>query len=286
MSADPLCEPIEVDPLRLVRARRISRPGPAPAPERFAHFHDVAELVWFGQASGTLLTAQGAFALGPGTAVFLPSMLQHDFAIGPGPHDWIVVHVDAGATAAPGHDRALVVAGAGAVGERLAMLFGWLADLDQAAADHRTTARLLVELILAALAEAAPAAMPAAATPMTRIDRLRPALDCLARDPAAALTLSQAAALCHLSDSYFSRRFKAVFGTNFSDYLRGYRLRLAARRLVTGGARVAQIGYETGFATPAHFAAAFRARYGLSPRAYRERARAGSAALGQDDDSF
>ena len=293
MATDTICEPIEVDPLRLVRIARVRRSGPVAAPERFAHFHDVAELVWFGQVNGQLVTAEGSFALAPGTAVFLPPMHQHDFVIGPGPHDWIVVHVDPAKSSSPGDepglprpDRAIVVHGDSPHGPRIAMLFSWLAELGETGADHRAAASLLVNLIRVALADATPAASQPTAMSVAPIDRLRPALDRIARDPAAALSLSQAAALCNLSDSYFSRRFKAVFDTNFTDYVRSYRLRLAARRLLTSGARVARIGYDTGFATPAHFTAAFRARYGVAPRAYRARASANIPDAGQIDDSF
>ena len=60
-----------------------------------------------------------------------------------------------------------------------------------------------------------------------------------------------------------------MFDTNFSDYVRSYRLRLAAQRLVSGGARVSEIAFSLGFATPAHFAMLFQKRFGVSPRAYR-----------------
>jgi AraC-like DNA-binding protein len=83
------------------------------------------------------------------------------------------------------------------------------------------------------------------------------------------VSLEEAATACNLSPSYFSRQFKQVFSVPFNDYARGFRLRLAARRIISGGERISDIAYELGFGTHAHFAAAFSKRYGMSPRDYR-----------------
>ena len=291
ISSDTICEPIEVDPVRAVRASRVRRASPAPAPERFSHFHDLAELVWFGEAAGHLLTAEGRVPLGPGTAIYIPSMHPHDFVIAPGRHHWIVAHIDPSMisamalnTGARSIEQSLIVRFAPAQRERVAMLFDWLVESAQSGNEQGATIGLLVELIMVALGDAIPAIVQGQAELAPEHDRLRPALDRIARDPAAPMTLTQAASLCHLSESYFSRRFKAVFGTNFAEYVRGYRLRLAARRLLTSGARIADIGYEIGFASPAHFTATFRARYGVSPRHYRANAK--NVGGGQADDSI
>jgi AraC-like DNA-binding protein len=59
----------------------------------------------------------------------------------------------------------------------------------------------------------------------------------------------------------------------FTDYTRIYRLHLAARRLAATRAAVSAIAYGTGFSSPAHFAARFRQRFGMTPREYRNSAR-------------
>lgn len=283
MSIETICEPVEVDPARLVRIDHVVRLRDNPAPARFPHFHDVAELVWFERVAGQLVSEDGVFDLAPGTLAYLPSMRQHDFAIGPGPHNWIVAHVDpsmVAATAPIGFgapDRCVVVRFDTERRARITMLLAWLAELATDDVVNRPAIGMIVNLlVIKIVGQPATAAAPSL-TAATRLDRLRPALECIARDPAAAITLGQAASLCHLSDGYFSRRFKAVFGINFSDYLRSYRLRIAARRLLTSGARITDIAYESGFATPAHFTAAFRARYGVAPRAYRAQPQARTA---------
>lgn len=290
VSIGTICEPIEVDPVRPARIDRVFQPGDNPAPARFPHFHDAIELVWFDQVAGQLVSEDGIFELAAGTLVFVPSMRQHDFAIGCGPQHWMVAHIDPSMLAAASEsgircaDRCVIVRFDTDRRARMSMLFSWLAELAVDEAVHRPAIGMIVNLLLIEISGQSKAIASQPATTFTPLDRLRPALEFIARDPAAAISLGQAATLCHLSDSYFSRRFKAIFGINFSDYLRSYRLRIAARRLLTSGARIADIAYETGFATPAHFTAAFRERYGVAPRSYRAQAqdRAEGAAAEQD----
>jgi AraC-like DNA-binding protein len=82
--------------------------------------------------------------------------------------------------------------------------------------------------------------------------------------------------VCSLSPAYFSRRFKRVFGMNFTDYARVYRLHLAARRIATSGASLSEIAYGLGFSSPSHFSARFHERFGMTPRQYRRTAQARS----------
>src|SRR3546814_16417163 len=92
--------------------------------------------------------------------------------------------------------------------------------------------------------------------------------------------------MCNLSPAYFSRRFKRVFGMNFTDYVRTYRLHLAARRILTTGAPVSDIDYGLGFASPSHFTARFHERFGETPRDYRQsvRRRQDTETTGRGDD--
>lgn len=278
LSIGTICEPVEVDPVRLVRIDRVVRLNDNPAPARFPHFHDVAELVWFDQVGGHLVSEDGVFPLGAGTLVFVPSMRHHDFAIDSGPQRWMVAHIDPSMIATTSErgifspHRCVAVRFDDDRRARIAMLVAWLGELATDPADQRAATGMIINLLLIEIAARAETPPSASTATVERLDRLRPALEWIARDPAAAINLKQAASLCHLSDSYFSRRFRAVFGVNFADYLRGYRLRIAARRLLTSGARIADIAYETGFASPAHFTAAFRDRYGVAPRRYRSQA--------------
>jgi AraC-like DNA-binding protein len=132
----------------------------------------------------------------------------------------------------------------------------------------------IVELLLCHVATAPEMTGSEAAVDAARVERLLPAVERLRWDPSAAVSLELAASLCRMSPAYFSRCFKRVFGMNFTDYARTYRLHLAARRMATSGAPVSRIAYGLGFSSPSHFSARFRDRFGVTPREYRRSARA------------
>lgn len=284
MAKGSICEPVEIDPVTLVRAERVTTTRSDLAPDRFAHFHDAAELVWFHDIAGELLTEDGVFPLRGGTLVFIPSMRHHDFAITCGPHGWVLAHLDPSLPAALSRrelpmplERCTATSFDGVMRDRLNSLFDWLIDASAHSIEGRTIMVSLVELILGSIALAGDGGTHAMIGQSGGLDRLRPALDLVARNPAGRITLNQAAGACHLSEAYFSRRFKIVFGSTFSDYLRSYRLRLAAQRLLSSGERINEIAYQTGFASPAHLTDHFRKRFGVTPREYRLSGRKGQA---------
>jgi len=278
MDTGTLCEPIALDPASSVRVERVRRPAASPAPEPFPHFHEPAELIWFARAEGSVSTEWGALPITDGTLLFLPAMTTHDFRLAAGATEWVLVHCD------PALGRGDGGLGAGRLGAaqairpdkpaaaRLAAGFDWLVALAEApgrAGDVLALTRLLLK------------ELPAAVPPLDRpaqgrsLHRLRPALDLVAGADLRLVTIEEAAARCHLSPSYFSRTFARAFGVGFAEYARAYRLRAAARALMTEGARVSDIAWRSGFQTPSHFTAAFRKRFGVSPSAFRRRYLAG-----------
>lgn len=56
--------------------------------------------------------------------------------------------------------------------------------------------------------------------------------------------------------------------TTASAYITARRLELAAKRLVAGGAHVAEVAFQVGFADLSSFYRSFRKRYGVSPKRY------------------
>ena len=264
-----ICEPVAVNPGALIRTEQVAMQADDPAPGRFAHFHDAAEFVWFDAIAGTLVCEDGRFALRDGTLVYIPPMRQHDFVIPAGAHRWRLVHLEpllaerlCRAEPALPQPQCRVIACDPVQRARLAAVFDWLGETTDPG-----LAQALVALILRTLG---PTPAPAHAAPGSgAMGRLRPALDLIARDPARAITLAQAAGACHLSEAYFSRLFRRVFGATFSAWLRGYRLRLAAQRLLATNERIGAIAWATGFASPAHMTEQFRRHFGVTPGAYR-----------------
>jgi AraC family transcriptional regulator len=83
-----------------------------------------------------------------------------------------------------------------------------------------------------------------------------------------AITLEALAGLANLSVFHFARRFKHTTGRSPYQYVLEWKIRRARVLLRAGELPVAAIGDALGFASPAHFAAAFKRQVGQSPRAF------------------
>ncbi|MFD3444521.1 helix-turn-helix domain-containing protein [Microbacteriaceae bacterium 4G12] len=83
------------------------------------------------------------------------------------------------------------------------------------------------------------------------------------------LTLTELAALVHMSTYHFLRRFSASTGVSPMRYLTGLRMQ-RGRELLTGGDfPIAAVATACGYGTAAAFTAAFRRHHDVSPRVYR-----------------
>lgn len=286
MRLSPTCQAVSLGPGMAVAARLISRAADAPAQPRYHHFHPAAEIVWFRHADAVMHASGLTCRAGTGDLVFLPSMTAHDFDVAQGRTEFALVLYD------PAQERRLPPAlqsrlargplllrpDAGGTA-RIDMLLDWLIALASRQGDatsERWTEAHLLDLLLAMIAEegrpVAPAVMPVSRhrDPLSRLAR---AIDLVHDDPARPLTLTEAAAACHLSPAYFSRLFKARMGQTFADYLQAHRLNVAAHLVGSSDLAIAEIAWRAGFGSPAHLSSRFAARFGLSPTRYRAAAR-------------
>jgi AraC family transcriptional regulator len=85
------------------------------------------------------------------------------------------------------------------------------------------------------------------------------------------MTLRQLGRAVHMSPFHLSRRFRAYTGASLHQYRMRLRLSAAFERIVETREDVSRIGLDVGFATPSHFAAAFRRCYGYRPGELRSR---------------
>ena len=105
---------------------------------------------------------------------------------------------------------------------------------------------------------------PAAIARVTRAVRM------IEERPADALTIVSLAREAGLSPFHFLRTFEKVAGVTPHQYLRRARLRTAAALLREGPAKVLDVALDAGFGDVSNFNHAFRAEFGMSPRAYRQ----------------
>ncbi|MBN3754625.1 helix-turn-helix transcriptional regulator [Paraburkholderia sp. Tr-20389] len=118
-------------------------------------------------------------------------------------------------------------------------------------------------------ADAKRCASATSATSASAWSRVTQAVRLIDETPDAPHPLASLARLCGLSDFYFLRSFERVTGVTPHQYVLRARLRHAALRLVDEDAKIVDIAFDSGFNDVSNFNHAFRAEFGMSPRAWR-----------------
>ena len=113
----------------------------------------------------------------------------------------------------------------------------------------------------------------APSTAEARVTRIIRTLD---RSPEAPFTVDKMAQDAGVSPYHFLRTFQRLTGVTPHQYILRARLREVALQLVSRGDTILDIALGCGFGDVSNFNRAFRAEFGLSPRAYRLRARQAS----------
>lgn len=99
------------------------------------------------------------------------------------------------------------------------------------------------------------------------------ALVCIHTEPAHPWTSAELARRAGLSRSKFFERFNALVGESPARYVARWRASAAADMLERGDASVAEIADRVGYESPRAFVDMFRRHHGLSPAAFRKRAK-------------
>ena len=103
----------------------------------------------------------------------------------------------------------------------------------------------------------------------TAIDKMRIVLKYVENNYPEKITIADIAEVAGFSESHFMRYFKETMGTSFIDYLKDYRLTMAARLLQSSDNAIIDIASDVGFDNISYFNRSFKAKYGVSPRNYR-----------------
>lgn len=69
--------------------------------------------------------------------------------------------------------------------------------------------------------------------------------------------------LQHLKDG-----FKQIYGETVYAYLLNYKMEYARKLLSTRKYNIAEVSFEVGYSTPSHFIAAFKKKFGVTPKKY------------------
>src|SRR5260221_4448282 len=104
------------------------------------------------------------------------------------------------------------------------------------------------------------------------VARVTAAVRRIERDADEAHSLRSLAYEARLSPYHFLRTFERITGVTPHQYVLRVRLRRAATALATDLGKVVDVALASGFGDLSNFNRAFRAEFGVSPRAYRRRA--------------
>ena len=93
------------------------------------------------------------------------------------------------------------------------------------------------------------------------------------------LSLDDIARRVASSRRQLQRAYAEIGNTTFREHLTAVRMDRAAEMLGMRGLTVREVAHRVGYRQPAQFAKAFRRHHGVSPSAYRSRARFDAAAV-------
>lgn len=98
------------------------------------------------------------------------------------------------------------------------------------------------------------------------IDRIHEARKILLNDLDNPPSIKTLAKTVGISDRKLQQGFKEIYGTTVFNYLHNYRLQQAQLMLREGNLSVAAVANNIGYAHLGHFSAAFRRKFGITPR--------------------
>lgn len=75
----------------------------------------------------------------------------------------------------------------------------------------------------------------------------------------------------HVSRIQLYRKVKAILGISISDHINNVRLEKAAELLKRNDMNISEIAYAIGFSTPNYFSTAFKNKFGISPKEYKQK---------------
>lgn len=272
----PYAEPI-ILPLGQTSNVEFFHYGQGDSHQCFHHFHDVCELVVFEKAAGSFLSQGSSFQIKDKALVFIPSMVVHNFELSKQEKSWHILQFSP-----------LLFSLLGLSQQHLELAEPLVINLnDEKFVQYKTIILWIMEhnksediikndllsVLIRSIAMDKKAALnnvkPIFGTVSPISEKLMPLLKVIQHEQRIDLNLEQAAALCKLSPSYFSRFFKKMFHQNFSQYMLTYRLHIACRYLISSNKSVSTICYELNFTHPSYFIAKFKQRFGVTPRQYR-----------------
>ncbi|MGZ0152935.1 helix-turn-helix domain-containing protein [Kribbella sp. WER1] len=258
-----------------------------------AHDHDFFEIALVTQGRGVHIAADGDHPIGPGSAIVVPPNQWHGYAqcedlvvfdsfVAPELIDGTLSFLDAELPLMQTvHKSSLPLPQRIELGKYdVSLAIAELHSMSDMTPARRTRIELVGHLLIY-LNILNRCWSPEQAIHRRSIAPLHPAVSRAAQlmedDPGRPWTLAQLATATTTERTHLVRLFQRELGSPPIAYLNRLREQAAARLLVQTDEPVAQIGARVGWEDAGYFARRFKTAYGLSPSAYRNRARTGEA---------
>lgn len=138
--------------------------------------------------------------------------------------------------------------------------------------DYHDATQLLLRQIMAALSESVDSEQPSM---MARVNQKR-IEEYIESRLHTAIRVADIADFCAVSERTLRRQWSEWSGRTLQEEIRRRRIERAAQLLLLPDIPVAEVGYQSGIASPSQFSRQFREAKGMSPMAYRRRHLAGT----------
>lgn len=259
--------------------------------DNWMHWHDYYELWVATEGSGEFRSGNHQFTFAPGDIVLVDPLKIHGVLRMDRAHMPLVIFFRAEAVAATGseidlaflsaYDRRVeavspIVRGDSKAAGKIHATIHRLAQawFTGASGDQPLSLKLHLLEVLLELRRAFPVGDPVPRESHTmraeREAKLGRVLEYVSLQFHKPLSQPEVARVAGMSPSRFRIFFKETTGWGFADYLRDFRLERAAELLRESTESVASVAYRTGFADQSHLQRLFKAKYDISPLAYRK----------------
>ena len=104
---------------------------------------------------------------------------------------------------------------------------------------------------------------------ITLHDKIKKTLEYIQNNYGENISVKQAATISNFSASHFSKIFRQLTGTSFTQYLKNYRLEIASEKLCSGEYSISETAFACGFNNLSYFTRAFFDKYKVTPSEYK-----------------
>jgi AraC-like DNA-binding protein/mannose-6-phosphate isomerase-like protein (cupin superfamily) len=146
----------------------------------------------------------------------------------------------------------------------------WLACKDEPFGYEFTIREQLSKILVSIISDSDGGGKPMSVRNQRSGERVKMMLEFIHKNYASDITNSALAACAFVSESECLRSFRNVLGTTPIQYVKKYRLQLAADMLTTTDYSVTEIAGLCGFGHMSYFTRAFDEMFGITPREYRK----------------